>query len=34
LALMDVLNSKRYDIIDKTIDSLELTMSSEETTNA
>ena len=33
-ALMDVLNSKRYDIIDKTIDSLELTMSSEETTNA
>lgn len=34
LALMDVLNSKRYDIIDKTIDSLELTMSSEEITNA
>ena len=33
LALMDVLNSKRYDIIDKTIDSLELTMSSEETAN-
>jgi hypothetical protein len=43
LALMDVLNSKRYDIIDKTIDSLdlpmssidslELTMSSEDTAN-
>ena len=33
LALMDILNSKRYDIIDQTIDSLELTMSSERTTN-
>ena len=32
-ALMDILNSKRYDIIDQTIDSLELTMSSEDTAN-